>query len=67
MLRRLLLVLVALGAGILASSLLRTERGGEAPPQPRRHGEARCSGRTRSGGRCSRPAEPGSDRCWQHR
>ena len=28
--------------------------------------EARCQAHTRSGKRCTRPAEPGSDYCWQH-
>lgn len=28
--------------------------------------ESRCQARTRSGKRCTRPAEPGSDHCWQH-
>ncbi|MGD2115969.1 MAG: hypothetical protein PVG07_13000 [Acidobacteriota bacterium] len=25
-----------------------------------------CAGKTRSGKRCSRPAQPGSRYCWQH-
>ncbi len=25
-----------------------------------------CAGRTKSGKRCSRPAQPGSKYCWQH-
>lgn len=28
--------------------------------------ESRCTALTQEGKRCSRPAEPGSDRCWQH-
>lgn len=28
--------------------------------------ESRCTALTHEGKRCSRPAEPGSDRCWQH-
>ena len=63
MFRGLVLGAVAVGVGLFAASLLRTERraadGGEAV------GGA-CSARTRSGAPCSRPAEPGSDLCWQH-
>lgn len=33
-----------------------------APDEPR----PRCAAETRSGRRCSRPAEPGSQYCWQH-
>jgi hypothetical protein len=32
-----------------------------AAAQPRR-----CAATTQSGSRCTRDAEPGSDRCWQH-
>jgi hypothetical protein len=35
--------------------------GPQATAEPRR-----CAGLTQSGKRCSRPAEPGSDYCWQH-
>ncbi len=66
MIRRLVLALLAVGAALFAASLLRTEGdGGRRPAAPA--GPRRCGALTRSGGRCSRPAEPGSDRCWQHR
>ena len=72
MLRRLMLALLAVGIGLVAASLLRGERAAEAEvPRGRRAsgpaaGGARCAARTRSGAACSRAAEPGSDRCWQH-
>ena len=71
MLRGLILGAVALGVGLFAASLLRTEgraagaaggAGADASAPP-----GTCAARTRSGAPCSRPAEPGSDRCWQHR
>jgi|GEM_PF-2418564 len=44
----------------------------EPAPAPQGEGSGpdaeprRCAGMTKSGKRCSRPAEPGSDYCWQH-
>lgn len=67
MLRTLMLALLATGLGLFGASLLRTEgdSGGKAPAASGA-GDG-CAARTRSGAPCSRPAEPGSDRCWQHR
>lgn len=67
MFRGLILGAIAVGMGMFAASLLRTEggvpsRSGSAPPTV-----GTCTATTRSGAPCSRPAEPGSDRCWQHR
>ena len=65
MCRGLTLAAIAVGLGFFAASLLRTERrvaeGGGAAPEA-----GVCAARTRSGAPCSRPAEPGSDYCWQH-
>ena len=62
-----MLAALAAGVGLFGASLLRTE--GRSPDAegaaPSKGGT--CSARTRSGGPCSRAAEPGSDRCWQHR
>lgn len=42
----------------------------QPPPSPPRQrpsqGPTRCVATTRSGKRCSRDAEPGSELCWQH-
>ena len=66
MFRGLILGAVAVGVGMFAASLLRTERlaagGSESAPS----GGGSCAARTKSGAACSRPAEPGSDFCWQH-
>jgi hypothetical protein len=69
MLRRLMLMLLAVGLGLVASSMLRGERppAGVAQPPERPVGDAVCGAPTRSGGRCRRRPEPGSERCWQHR
>jgi len=41
--------------------------GGEGGGEGDQEGsEARCQAHTRSGKRCTRPPEPGSDYCWQH-
>ena len=42
--------------------------GNGPPPASEAVGEAveRCLATTRSGARCTRPAEPGSRHCWQH-
>jgi hypothetical protein len=62
MFRPLMLAAIAVGVGLFGASLLRTERRAAlASPA-----EATCTARTRAGTPCSRPAEPGSDRCWQH-
>lgn len=58
---------IALGVGLFAASLLRSERA-----LPERRDEDRpppgtCTAHTRAGTPCTRAAEPGSDRCWQHR
>ncbi len=67
MFRGLILGAIAVGVGLFAASLLRTERraagGGGAAPET----GAGCAARTKSGAPCSRPAEPGSEYCWQHR
>jgi hypothetical protein len=65
MCRGLTLAAIAVGLGLFCASLLRTERRAGAEPEPA--APRGCSARTRSGAPCSRPAEPGSDRCWQHR
>ena len=45
-----------------APAVLETAPSGpEATAEPRR-----CAAVTKSGKRCTRPAEPGSDYCWQH-
>ena len=66
MFRGLILGAVAVAAGLFAASLLRTERrtadGGAGRPAD----GGTCTARTRSGAPCSRPAESGSDLCWQH-
>ncbi len=70
MLRRLALVIAAVACGLLASSLLRTEKRTSAAPPPssgtgRR--PRRCGAPTRSGAPCGRRPAAGHDRCWQHR
>lgn len=77
-LKRLLFLAATLGLGALAYSLMRTEGervlrpvsgggGGEPPgPKPVEGEPPRCAGTTRSGSRCTREAQPGSDFCWQH-
>ena len=52
---------------LFAASLLRTEGRPGAGDESAPAGGGRCSARTGSGAPCSRRAEPGSDRCWQHR
>lgn len=66
MFRGLILGAITVGVGMFAASLLRTERaaaesGAEPEAEP-----GTCAARTRSGAPCSRPAEPGSEFCWQH-
>jgi hypothetical protein len=64
--RRLLYLWLTVALAYLAWALWRSsDRGGYAAAES---GEApgRCLAETRSGGRCSRDAEPGSDYCWQH-
>ena len=67
MLRSLVLAALADCLGLFGASLQRTERratrGEDAPPAA----TGACTARTRSGAPCSRTAEPGSERCWQHR
>lgn len=60
-----MLAAIAVGLGLFGASLLRTEERGSrvSGATPEAGG---CTARTRSGAACSRPAEPGSDRCWQH-
>ena len=81
-LKRLLLVLAALGFGAAAYALLRAEgeralrvvggsgggdgRSPEDEEPVRQAGPRRCAATTSSGKRCSREAEEGSDYCWQH-
>lgn len=76
--RRLILFLVGVLVGVMASSLLRAEQeeAREEPAEPQGPGEparistlpspARCQAKTGSGKRCSRSPEPGSRFCWQH-
>ena len=65
MFRGLILGAIAVGVGMFAASLLRTEKtaAGDAGAEAR---SGTCAARTRSGAACSRPAEPGSEYCWQH-
>ena len=67
MFRGLILGAVAVGVGMFAASLLRTERRAPGRPSMAPPTVGTCTASTRSGAACSRPAEPGSDRCWQHR
>jgi hypothetical protein len=67
MLRPLMLAAIAVGLGLFGASLLRTERRLSGPREEEPAPGGMCAARTRSGAPCSRPAEPGSDRCWQHR
>ncbi len=63
-----MLAAIALGLGLFGASLLRTERrSGEREETTPAAGDAACTARTRAGSPCTRSAEPGSDRCWQHR
>jgi hypothetical protein len=76
--RRLLALVLLLGLGWLVYDLLEEgaadRRGsaddgdGDAARRPVASPVAgpRCAGVTRSGRRCTRPAEPGSTTCWQH-
>ena len=77
--RRLLGLLLVLGAGWLVYDLLEegaaarrdSVDGGDGGAAARRSvvspvAGPRCAGVTRSGRRCTRPAEPGSTTCWQH-
>lgn len=60
-----MLAAVAVGVGLFGASLLRTERrAADGSVGAVRVGT--CAARTRSGAACSRPAEPGSQFCWQH-
>lgn len=67
MFRSLILAAIAVGVGLFGASLLRTERRPPVDSGPPPAAAGRCTALTRAGAPCSRPAEPGSDRCWQHR
>lgn len=67
MLRALVLAALAAVAALFAAALLRAESRAAAPSDAAPAAEVSCTARTRSGAPCSRAAEPGSDRCWQHR
>lgn len=69
--RNLIRLLLVLTAALAALSLLDAER--RAPVRRRASDDAgedgeppQCEAVTQSGVRCRRPAEPGSDYCWQH-
>ncbi len=62
-----MLAAIAVGLGLFGASLLRTEKRSTSRAAAEPPAGAVCSARTRSGAPCSRAAEPGSDRCWQHR
>lgn len=68
MFRTLMLAAAAAAMALFAAALLRNEgppsAAGRSEPAK---GDGTCTARTRSGASCSRAAEPGSDRCWQHR
>ncbi len=66
MFRSLMLAVVAVGLGLFGASLLRTETraSGRSDGAPADGGG--CAAHTHSGTPCSRPAEPGSEFCWQH-
>ena len=66
MLRGLILGAVAVGVGLFAASLLRTEGRETDATRTASPAAGDCAARTRSGAPCSRPAEPGSEFCWQH-
>jgi hypothetical protein len=69
MLRKLLLLMSGLALATVGYSLLRGAREAlsESGPRPAAAAtEPGCRARTKSGSRCSRPAEPGSLYCWQH-
>ncbi len=67
MFRALMLAAFAAVIALFAAALLRAE--GQHPAarsaEPAAEGGI-CTARTRSGAPCSRRAEPGKDRCWQH-
>jgi hypothetical protein len=73
--RRLLWLLLVLAAGGFVFALVQegafapcrdAEGPDEAPPEGAGSEPARCTAVTRSGNRCTRPAEPGAETCWQH-
>ena len=74
--RKLFLFLLAAACGIFAYALLEAEDAtrpaaaggdGSAGDEPDADAEpAACAATTKSGRPCSRPAEPGSNLCWQH-
>lgn len=77
--KRLFWLATTLGLGALAYALMRNEgervmrfvsregRGEGEPPGSRAEaGPAQCAAFTKSGERCVREAQPGSDFCWQH-
>ena len=69
MFRGVILGAIAVGVGMFAASLLRTEKavaGDAAADAETEPATGTCAARTRSGASCSRPAEPGSSYCWQH-
>jgi len=61
-----MLAAIALGVGLFGASLLRSERRRSDSSDEELTAAGACAAQTRSGAPCSRPAEPGSDRCWQH-
>ena len=65
MFRGVILGAIAVGVGMFAASLLRTEKAASGDAEAEGV-EGACAARTRSGAACSRPAEPGSEYCWQH-
>jgi len=62
-----MLAAIAMGLGLFGASLLRTERRAAGGPDAMPANGGGCTARTHSGSPCSRLAEPGSNRCWQHR
>ena len=62
-----MLAAIAVVVALFGASLLRSERRAPAAGGAKPAAAGSCSARTRAGASCSRPAEPGSDRCWQHR
>lgn len=65
--RPFLLMVLAAAVGAFARALLEAERK-RAPSETSRSDahDPTCRAETKSGARCSRPAEPGSAYCWQH-
>lgn len=61
-------MLLALAAGRFVVALVREGAFApdEATPEAAGPEPDRCTVVTRSGVRCTRPAEPGADTCWQH-